>query len=191
MVHRQTVRTNLQGRHQIRTVTADNGGDRFRIRLAKESDALPLHAAFKAIESDTKRLMIRTPIPEPDELGVQLRNGRASGTHLYLFCYRCDICAGYMRIAQAGGYGSKGRAQFSTAIVPAFRRQGLGIRITEHAIKLASRISIHRMQMLVHPGNSASIGLHQSLGFSIEGRFRDYVWQGESFEDRLMLARII
>lgn len=64
------------------------------------------------------------------------------------------------------------------AVLPPERGRGLGRRLVEGAIHKARQRGARKMFLEVRDGNSAALGLYQSLGFSVAGRRENYYTGG-------------
>jgi RimJ/RimL family protein N-acetyltransferase len=58
---------------------------------------------------------------------------------------------------------------------PAVRRRGIGRTIVEHLLEVAFRdLRLHRVELRAFDTNLAAIALYRALGFTVEGRLREY-----------------
>ena len=57
----------------------------------------------------------------------------------------------------------------NVAVVPAFRRKGIGRKLMEHLLTEAPLCGVGDCTLEVRAGNSPAISLYESLGFRIEG----------------------
>jgi ribosomal-protein-alanine N-acetyltransferase len=73
------------------------------------------------------------------------------------------------------------------AVLPDFRRQGLGRRLLGIALDTAGRMGLRRAVLDVREGNTAALRLYAGFGFTAAGRRRRYY--ADTGEDALVLAR--
>lgn len=60
------------------------------------------------------------------------------------------------------------------AVLPRDRGRGLGRRLVAGAMQKARQRGAHKIFLEVRDGNSAALGLYESLGFSVAGRRQNY-----------------
>lgn len=73
---------------------------------------------------------------------------------------------GIVRLATDG----EGTTELAVEVIDAARRQGLGRRLIRHALDEAAASGVDEVALLVHPSNTASRSLFQSMGtdFALE-----------------------
>ena len=54
-------------------------------------------------------------------------------------------------------------------LLPEHRGRGIGRRLAERTVELATRIGLERIELDVYASNKPAIGLYKSLGFAVEG----------------------
>lgn len=94
--------------------------------------------------------------------------------------------------------GYKQTVEHSVYIAPAFARQGLGQQLLQYLIDHAAKHHIHVMVAAIDHDNTASIALHQKLGFKQTGympqvgqkfgQWRDLVLMQLNFENTQIQA---
>lgn len=72
-------------------------------------------------------------------------------------------------------------------------REALGQGVAREATRLVLRyafrnLRLHRVELIVRPGNPAALRLYRSAGFRAEGRLRGARWTGRAWEDALLMA---
>lgn len=72
-------------------------------------------------------------------------------------------------------------------IAPGWQRQGLGIILLEHAIRLATSQNCHCMLLEVRPSNKAGFRLYRKYGFYEVGRRPDYYRSSGGREDAILM----
>jgi ribosomal protein S18 acetylase RimI-like enzyme len=61
------------------------------------------------------------------------------------------------------------------ALLPEFRRQGLGGRLMRQTLHAARAFGLHRVELTVREDNKSAISLYKKIGFEIEGLLRDAI----------------
>ena len=72
-------------------------------------------------------------------------------------------------------------------VAPGWQRQGLGIILLEHAIRLAASQDCHCMFLEVRPSNKAGFRLYRKNGFNEVGRRPDYYRSSGRQEDAIVM----
>ncbi|VAW76356.1 Ribosomal-protein-S18p-alanine acetyltransferase [hydrothermal vent metagenome] len=73
-------------------------------------------------------------------------------------------------------------------VCPESQRQGFGIKLMQHFLRLARRHNADIVMLEVRPSNIAAIRLYEKLGFNEAGVRPNYYPAGEGREDALLLA---
>jgi ribosomal protein S18 acetylase RimI-like enzyme len=75
-------------------------------------------------------------------------------------------------------------------LLPPFRGQGIGTRLMTTVLAAARRMGLHRVELTVRESNTSAIALYKTMGFEIEGCFRDAVQVDGVYENVLSMARL-
>lgn len=67
---------------------------------------------------------------------------------------------------------------FSIAVLPAFRKNGAGQRMMEHALKLARRAGCFAVTLEAEQSNRVLTGWYEKFGFQSKQTLRDYYSPG-------------
>ena len=59
------------------------------------------------------------------------------------------------------------------ALLPQFRRQGIGERLIRQTLAAARAFGLHRVELTVRENNAGAIALYKKFGFAIEGLQRN------------------
>jgi len=141
-----------------------------RIRPARMEDALPLLAIYRPYVEDTVVSFEVAP-PTPEEFAARIR--KACDKWQWLVAEDDGECAGY-------AYGSVHReraayrfsVEVSAYVSPRYQRQGIGRALYLKLFEdLAARGYCNAYAGITLP-NTASIGLHRSVGFVDVGVFK-------------------
>ncbi|TCU12918.1 acetyltransferase (GNAT) family protein [Rhizobium sullae] len=76
------------------------------------------------------------------------------------------------------------RGSLGMGIIPAYRGQGLGLRLMETTLKQAREYGIGRVELSVHADNARAIRLYEKVGFVSEGVSKDAVHIDEPLSRR-------
>ena len=110
-------------------------------------------------------------------------------------------CPQYVAVAEGEVVGwcdltPKDRPVYSHAYVlvmgllPPFRGRRIGTRLMTTVLTAARRAGLHRVELTVRESNTAAIALYKTMGFEIEGCFRDAVRVDGVYENVLGMARL-
>jgi ribosomal protein S18 acetylase RimI-like enzyme len=80
------------------------------------------------------------------------------------------------------------RGVFGVGLLPQFRGQGIGTKLTKKALAAAQAFGLHRVELTVREHNSGAIELYKKEGFEIEGVQRDAVLVDGVYEDVVCMA---
>ncbi|MBM3778341.1 MAG: ribosomal-protein-alanine N-acetyltransferase [Acidimicrobiia bacterium] len=75
----------------------------------------------------------------------------------------------------------------NVAVRPAYRGNGIGTALLQHALAQSSRLGARRARLEVRASNAGALRLYERLGFSLAGVRRNYY--SHPVEDALLLAR--
>jgi ribosomal protein S18 acetylase RimI-like enzyme len=82
------------------------------------------------------------------------------------------------------------RGVFGLGLLPQFRGQGIGTKLTKKALAAARAFGLHRAELTVREHNTGAIGLYKKEGFEIEGVQRDAVLIDGVYENVVCMARV-
>jgi ribosomal protein S18 acetylase RimI-like enzyme len=80
------------------------------------------------------------------------------------------------------------RGVFGVGLLPQFRGQGIGTKLTRSALAAARAFGLHRVELTVREHNTGAIGLYKKAGFEIEGVQRDAVLLDGVYENVVCMA---
>ncbi len=89
------------------------------------------------------------------------------------------------------GAGYRHTAEHSIYIHKAFRGQGLGLALMGRLIEAAARNRIHTLIGVLDAGNTASIALHEKLGFTLAGTLKEAGFKFDRWLDVRFYQRIL
>jgi RimJ/RimL family protein N-acetyltransferase len=171
-------------------------GQGIALRLAAERDIPEILIAHQDDPELYLRLALRRP-PSGAELGRRVDDGpadRISGTAIWLTVLEraaagshSDDCVGQLDIRSVDW--DHGRAEIAMWIAPSVRGRGLGTEALNLAARwLLEACGLHRVQMLIEPGNAAMRAAALSAGFADEGLLRSYLKERGGRVDVSMLS---
>ena len=80
------------------------------------------------------------------------------------------------------------RGVFGVGLLPQFRGQGIGTKLTKKALAAARAFGLHRVELTVREHNTGAIELYKKEGFGIEGVQRDAVLVDGVYENVVCMA---
>jgi ribosomal protein S18 acetylase RimI-like enzyme len=82
------------------------------------------------------------------------------------------------------------RGVFGVGLLPQFRGQGIGTKLTQSALAAARAFGLHRVELTVREHNTGAIELYKKERFEIEGVQRDAILVDGVYEDVVCMARV-
>ena len=95
------------------------------------------------------------------------------------------LCEGRLAAAACFRIAADEAELLRVAVLPAYRRQGLGKRLLQEGARLLAARRCRLLYLEVREGNAPARALYQSLGFDTVGRRKDYYRSPQ--EDALLL----
>lgn len=93
---------------------------------------------------------------------------------------KCIGYAGFWNVSGEGGITN-------VAVLPAYRRQGVGSMLLSEMIKAAETLKLDLLTLEVRKSNSAAQGLYSKFGFEIIGERKRYY--SDNREDALIMTK--
>ncbi len=151
------------------------------IRAADAGDAPRCAAIYAPFVTDSWVSFELTP---PDSTEMASRISNYGDSHAWLVAEVEGVVAGY-------AYGSPHRAReayrsscdVAVYVDPAFARQGLGRTLYSALFPLLSGGGCHAAFAGIALPNESSIGLHEAMGFSPIGIYREVGWKLDGWRD--------
>lgn len=82
-------------------------------------------------------------------------------------------------------------ATLGMSVRASWRRKGVGRELLAAALEWAPTAGIKRIELYVYARNEAAIALYEHHGFSIEGRRKAFIREGDAYLDDLVMARVL
>ncbi len=165
------------------------------VREATPSDAAALLAHLKALAAEPG---INIPLAA-DEITTTLDQEKA------LLADIAESPRAIMLVAEADG-GIVGElslkaisprravrhvATLGMSVAQAWRRKGVGRALLTDALEWAPTADITRIELYVYVRNAPAIALYEKHGFTVEGRRRNFIREGDAFLDDFVMARLL
>lgn len=122
----------------------------------------------------------------------------------YAFGYKSDMFReGQLRlIIEADGImagavditdvdAANGHALLGIAVLPQLRRQGIGLKAVNMAVDYCRSVGLHMLCAIVARDNAASLALFAAAGFATSGCLRSWLRRGKSYQDAIILQKIL
>jgi ribosomal protein S18 acetylase RimI-like enzyme len=74
------------------------------------------------------------------------------------------------------------------AVLPEFRRQGLGGRLIRQTLDAARKFGLRRVELTVRESNTVAIELYRKIGFTTEGLHRDRIRLDGAYENQMFMG---
>ena len=150
------------------------------VRAAVPADAPAVAAIYAPVVTDTAISFEEQP-PTPDEIG---RRMLARPRLPWLVADDGGRVAGYAYAsAHRARPAYRWSADCSVYLDPAYRGQGLGRRLYQQLITEVRDLGYRTLFAGIALPNPASVGLHEALGFTPAGVFRDVGWKLGAWRD--------
>ncbi|RVT92196.1 N-acetyltransferase [Rhodovarius crocodyli] len=164
---------------------------RLRLRRFRPEDAEGLHQCLA--DPGTMRFWNTPPHTRPLETERAVLRMMDCTPAYYRFWAVADAqddrCIGLA--SYHDGHIRSRRADLGYMIHPAHQRRGLGTEAVGALVGFCfTELRLHRLQLLIHPENTASLALAARLGFRREGLLRGHLRVGEVWHDQCLLARL-
>lgn len=76
------------------------------------------------------------------------------------------------------------------ALLPEFRRRGLGGRLIRQTLDAARDFGLRRVELTVRESNAVAIGLYEKFGFAIEGLQRNRILIDGAYENLVLMGAL-
>lgn len=145
------------------------------------TDAAACAAIYAPFVSDSA-VSFEEEEPSAEEMAARIR--RIEATHPWLIAEIDGVPAGFAyasphRVRRAYRWA----ADVSVYVDPWHHRRGLGSMLYGALFALLRRQRLHVACAGITLPNDASVGLHESLGFSLVGIYRSVGWKGGAWRD--------
>lgn len=165
------------------------------VREAIPSDAAALLAHLKALAAEPG---INIPLAA-DEITTTLEQEKA------LLADIADSPRAIMLVAEAGGQivgelslkaisprrAVKHVATLGMSVKQDWRGKGVGRALMTDAIAWAPSAGIKRIELYVYVRNAPAIALYERFGFTVEGRRKAFIREGDEYLDDLVMAKLL
>lgn len=159
------------------------------IRLVNASDASAIQAIYAPYVRDTS---ISLELDPPDVETMRQRIVALLPTHPWLVCEKDGEVIGYAYGSQhAERLGYQWSVNMTVYVVAGLHRSGVGRALYTSLIELLRRQGFVSAYAGIGLPNSASVGLHQSLGFSPVGIYNNVAYKLGQWQQVMWLWRAL
>ena len=147
-----------------------------------------LHRALDAVARERKYLTLleAPPLPETREFVL---NTIEKGDPQFVALANGEV-VGWCDIRRHGFPAHAHRGTLGMGIIPAYRGQGLGLRLLKTTLERAGAAGLVRIELAVYVDNARAIALYDKAGFVREGLVRDAVLVDGQYRDAFAMALI-
>jgi L-amino acid N-acyltransferase YncA len=147
-------------------------GQSILIRTASVDDAPAIQAIYAPYVTDTVISFEEVP-PTIDEMAERINTVQRQG-YLYLLAERGDAILGYAYAsAHRARAAYRASVDVSAYVAPGVHRQGIGRRLYEPLLSELAAKGFHAAFAGITQPNAASVGLHEALGFTHVGTYKE------------------
>jgi L-phenylalanine/L-methionine N-acetyltransferase len=82
-------------------------------------------------------------------------------------------------------------ATLGMSVKAGWRRKGVGRELLSAALEWAPTAGIRRVELYVYARNTPAIALYERFGFATEGRRKDFIREGDTYVDDLVMAKLL
>jgi putative acetyltransferase len=165
------------------------------VREATPSDAGLLLAHLKALAAEPG---INVPLA-PDEVTTTLEQEKAllasiaeSDTAIMLVAEENGLLVGELSLkAISTRRAVRHVATLGMSVRAEWRGKGAGTALITDALTWAPTAGITRVELYVYARNAPAIALYEKHGFAIEGRRRNFIREGDTYLDDLVMAKLL
>ncbi|GAF90416.1 unnamed protein product [marine sediment metagenome] len=108
-----------------------------------------------------------------------------------LIAIRGDDVVGWCDILPNGLEGFKHCGRLGMGVLKDFRRQGIGLKLSEQTMNIAKQIGLERIELDVLASNVPAINLYEKLRFQVEGVKKNARKLDGKFDDLIEMALFI
>jgi putative acetyltransferase len=139
------------------------------IRLITEQDIDATHTYFSAIFAEHLPTLITRERPQAPEVSAEyIRSHLGDHSAIFIAIIGSQVVGNIAVTRQTLGE-LRHRASLGMSVAQAWRRQGIGRALLQHAVAWASTQGIERIELEVTTNNPAGIAFYESAGFVREG----------------------
>lgn len=154
----------------------------FIIRPATAADAPAIQAIYAPFVTDTAISFEEVP-PTIDEMAARIKTAQEQGFEFLV----ADQAASILGYAYAGAHRARSAyrasVDVSAYVAPAAHRSGIGRRLYEHLLATLAEKGFHAAFAGITQPNAASVGLHEALGFTHVGTYREVGFKHGAWHD--------
>jgi putative acetyltransferase len=82
-------------------------------------------------------------------------------------------------------------ATLGMSVKAGWRRKGVGRELLSAALEWAPTAGIRRVELYVYARNAPAIALYERFGFATEGRRKEFIREGDTYVDDLIMAKLL
>jgi RimJ/RimL family protein N-acetyltransferase len=165
------------------------------IREAREEDAAEMLSAIQRLIAEPYKNIPWNPVEFKRTVEDQTQLVRKFAQEENSVYYVAEIdgkIVGEINLKGGERLATRHIALIGIFVDEAARGKGVGLALMQQGIEWAKQNdTITRLELLVYARNTGAIALYEKLGFEIEGRRRNAIFQDGEYLDSLMMALLI
>lgn len=159
------------------------------IRSATAADAAGIAAVFAAVAPEGWLLL--DPVPDAAAVAAMLAQQPPTRHTWVAEDPHTQTVVATAEAVQGPTAATRGVVTVALAVLPAFRRQGLGHRLMEAMESWARAQGAHKISLACLSTNTPAQALYQRRGYVIEGRWVRHYWVSHHWVDAIWYAKMI
>ena len=152
------------------------------IRPATAADAPAIQAIYAPFVTDTVISFEEVP-PTVDEMAARIKTAQEQGFEFLV----ADQAASVLGYAYAGAHRTRpayrASVDVSAYVAPSAHRSGIGRRLNKRLLATLAEKGFHAVFAGITQPNAASVGLHEALGFTHVGTYREVGFKHGAWHD--------
>jgi RimJ/RimL family protein N-acetyltransferase len=157
------------------------------VRPIEPGDADGFIAVFEAVAAEGRWIGTELPMGEERKARLRASAGQPSDTGCTLVAVDGERVVGFARVDL-----DRGRSYLGMALLPEYRRRGLGRKLLDGCVEWSRQAGAHKIDLEVWPHNVAARRLYEAAGFVVEGHRRRH-WRRNNGElwDSIEMSQIL
>ena len=164
-----------------------------QIRKIVEADATPYLALRRALDSESKTLLLGPGERKttPEQMRQSLNEILSRSNAMVFLATEQERLIGFLSAIGGTANRNRGTIVIVIGILEAYTGQGIGKALFREMETWAKEIRAHRLELGLMAHNERALRLYTSLGYRIEGKKEEVYFVDGSYVDEIMMGKII